>query len=236
MRSGGASLPQVTDSVRVTAKVIHRVKDMPTNSLLSEALAAAQPEKLPERHQKRRSAVAVVADKDELQDASLLLIRRAEHERDPWSGHMAFPGGRQEHFDRNGIATARREMREEVGFDIEEFEARGHARVIGRLSDFSTRRRAIPIDMIVSPYVFETKQRPVLVTNYEVDDALWIPLAYFAEPANRSSLEFDFNGKHWNMPCVRYSEAHVVWGMTLKIIDELLGFAGVDVPEHLRSS
>lgn len=202
---------------------------------LAQALAGASPEKLPERHHKRRSAVAVVLDNDAPKDASLLLIRRAQHERDPWSGHMAFPGGRQEKYDRNGLATAIRETHEELGFNIDAASEQGVARVIGRLSDFSTRKRAIPIDMIVSPYVIHIEQRPELVPNYEVDDALWIPLAYFADPANRDSLDFSFAGRDHAMPCVRYSDQHVVWGMTLKMIDELLGFAGSEIPLELRS-
>lgn len=206
-----------------------------TATSIAQALAAAQPHKLPERHHKRRSAVAVVVDHDSMQNASLLLIRRAQHERDPWSGHMAFPGGRYEQHDRNGLATAKREMHEEVGFDIDDATARNAGRVIGRLSDFSTRRRAIPIDMIVSPYVFQIEERPQLAPNYEVDDALWIPLAFFADPDNRSSLDFRHGGQNHAMPCVRYSDDHVVWGMTLKMIDELLCIAGAALPGALRS-
>ncbi|NNM11485.1 MAG: CoA pyrophosphatase [Pseudomonadales bacterium] len=208
---------------------------MSTNNSLAEALARAKPVKLPERHQMRRSAVAVVLDSDVLADASLLLIRRAQHERDPWSGHMAFPGGRKEDFDRNGLATAKREMHEEVGFDIDAASAGSLGRVIGRLSDFSTRRRAIPIEMIVSPYVFQIEARPRLSPNYEVDDALWIPLAYFADPANRSKIDFEYNGRNHAMPSVPYSDSHVVWGMTLKMIDELLAVVGAGVPDGLRS-
>ncbi|RZV57093.1 MAG: hypothetical protein EX270_04210 [Pseudomonadales bacterium] len=63
---------------------------MSTNNSLAEALARAKPVKLPERHQMRRSAVAVVLDSDVLADASLLLIRRAQHERDPWSGRLIY--------------------------------------------------------------------------------------------------------------------------------------------------
>ena len=40
------------------------------------------------------AAVAIVHARDAA--ASVLLIRRAERESDPWSGHWSFPGGRRE--------------------------------------------------------------------------------------------------------------------------------------------
>ena len=80
--------------------------------------------------------------------------------------------------------------------------------------------RAIPIDMVVSPYVFLVEKRPHLTINYEVADTVWIPLSYFADLRNRSSLQYSIAGKTVSLPCFRYSEEKVVWGMTLKMIDE----------------
>ncbi|MGB5283894.1 MAG: NUDIX domain-containing protein, partial [Polyangiales bacterium] len=48
----------------------------------------------------------------------VFFIRRAEHPRDPWSGHMAFPGGRRDAGDATLLDTAMRETREEVGVDL----------------------------------------------------------------------------------------------------------------------
>ena len=108
-------------------------------SSISQNLAKAKPVKLASRHFNQRSAVAILVDQDQLSDASLLLIKRAESPNDPWSGHMAFPGGRLEKGDRNGLATAKREMYEEIGFDIDagnETDIQGEC--IGRLSDLQT--------------------------------------------------------------------------------------------------
>ncbi|MDP5071772.1 MAG: NUDIX domain-containing protein, partial [Congregibacter sp.] len=62
----------------------------------------------------KRAAVALVL---QLRDGELgvLMIRRAEREGDPWSGQMAFPGGRMDKTDANGYAVAVRETHEEVG-------------------------------------------------------------------------------------------------------------------------
>jgi 8-oxo-dGTP pyrophosphatase MutT (NUDIX family) len=48
----------------------------------------------------------------------LLFIRRAEHEADPWSGQMGFPGGRAEAGDTDLKQTAIRETLEEIGIDL----------------------------------------------------------------------------------------------------------------------
>ncbi|HVP46454.1 MAG TPA: NUDIX domain-containing protein [Bryobacteraceae bacterium] len=49
---------------------------------------------------------------------SVLLIRRAERENDPWSGHWSFPGGRREPEDPDLLCTALRELNEESGIHL----------------------------------------------------------------------------------------------------------------------
>src|SRR6185295_3323821 len=64
-----------------------------------------------------RAAVAAIL-RESATDLEALLIRRAEREDDPWSGHMAFPGGRRGAADRDIEETARRETLEEIGLDL----------------------------------------------------------------------------------------------------------------------
>ena len=49
---------------------------------------------------------------------SVLLIRRAERTGDPWSGQVAFPGGKKQEGDLTARDTAVRETMEEVGIDL----------------------------------------------------------------------------------------------------------------------
>ena len=81
------------------------------------------------------AAVAVILAPD---PDALLLIRRAERAGDPWSGHMALPGGRQEPTEPDLFTTAVRETAEEVGLTL------GRRNLIGALDDVVPRTPVLP--------------------------------------------------------------------------------------------
>ena len=67
------------------------------------------------REQSLLTAAVAIILRDSDDGSEVLLMQRAKHERDPWSGQMSFPGGKIEPEDSNSKATAMREAREEVG-------------------------------------------------------------------------------------------------------------------------
>src|SRR5687767_10801396 len=95
-----------------------------------------------------RAAVAVIL-RDAPSGIEMLFIRRAEHPEDPWSGHMAYPGGRAEAHDPDLQATAMRETLEEIGIDL----ARS-AQLLGALDDIRAMARGVPVDLAITPFVF----------------------------------------------------------------------------------
>ena len=110
------------------------------------ALSNHQPRRKLLRAVMRRSAVAMIL-REQRGDSEILMIKRAEHEGDPWSGHMAFPGGRMEPGDRHGLDVARRETEEEVGLALADDEP-----CIGRLSDIMAHPALLGRrPMVVSP-------------------------------------------------------------------------------------
>ena len=80
---------------------------------------------------------------------------------------------------------------------------------------------------------FLVDKRPEFIINYEVADTIWIPLSYFANLGNRDSMELTLDGKFYRFACYPYHSEKIVWGLTLKMIDELLNLLGIETPNDL---
>lgn len=144
----------------------------------------------------------------------LLLIRRAERAGDPWSGHMALPGGRRAPDDPDLIATATRETAEEVGLELP-----GRA-LLGSLDDVVPRTPVLP-PVAVRPYVFALPERPPLVPNPEVAAVHWVLLDRLLHPQTYHSVSLQIRGESRDMPAYQLDDG-VVWGMTERIVTSLL--------------
>lgn len=154
-------------------------------------------------------------------ELELLLIKRAEREGDPWSGHMALPGGRSDPGDPDEEATAVRETLEEVGIDLA-----GRGLALGSLDDLVPRGGAPRI--VVSPFVFGAPAGTVATPNPEVDAAVWIPLRELAHPDAATEFLLEaVTGE--GSPPRRFpaigTRGYVIWGMTHRILDDFLALA-----------
>ena len=166
----------------------------------------------------RKAAVAGIL-RDGGEGVELLFIRRAEHPRDPWSGQMGLPGGRVDPGDASPLAAALRETREEIGLDLEAL-----GRPLGRLSEVRTHLPLGSVPHSVVPFAFAVEGDPALRLNEEVQEALWVPLPFLLDRGNRSSFTWVRKGLPLPMPCYTFRD-RVIWGLTLKIVDELLELA-----------
>jgi len=182
---------------------------------IRSALASHVPRRLEAKKTTRLAAVAAIL-RDGSPSPELLFIHRAEDPNDPWSGHMAFPGGRVEADDSSPLATAIRETQEELALDLEH-----HATPLGRLSDVSAMARGRRLDMVIVPFVFEIVELRTVRPNHEVQDVVWVPLAFLADPGNRSTTPWRRHGVSLTLPCYRY-QGHLIWGLTLGMVDELM--------------
>lgn len=163
----------------------------------------------------RFAAVAAVLREQE-GDAEVLLIRRAQQESDPWSGHMAFPGGRQDASDVDLLHTAVRETEEEVGLRL-----RPEDHLLGRLDDLPAVARGRRVGLIIAPFVFAIGGDPVLVPNAaEVDELVWAPLGPLVRGARNTIFRYQLDGRSVELPAYDV-DGRVVWGLTHRMLGEL---------------
>ncbi len=149
--------------------------------------------------------------------AELLFIVRAESPTDPWSGHIAFPGGRRDPEDTSLLATAIRETSEEVAIDLT------RAELLARLPDIPAFIRSRRGTLIVTPFVFALREDVVPTPNREVAATLWVPVAKLAAGDGRGTYAFTWESKPYELPCVRLDPGqHVLWGMTHRMMETML--------------
>jgi 8-oxo-dGTP pyrophosphatase MutT (NUDIX family) len=144
--------------------------------------------------------------------AETLLIKRAEHSGDPWSGHVAFPGGKREPGEAL-LFTALRETEEEVGLRL------APSMLLARLDDIEARSSVYRVAHFV--FAFDDAAAPTLTTNGEVAATLWVPLSRFARREDAGTFPCAFNGRTTEMPCFRLGD-YVLWGMTYRMVLNVL--------------
>jgi 8-oxo-dGTP pyrophosphatase MutT (NUDIX family) len=191
---------------------------------IRRALAAHRPEQLldPSRP---RAAVSLVL-RGAPPQPELLFIERARHPEDPWSGHMAFPGGRVDPGDRDPRAAAERETLEEVGLSLTDAEA------LGQLDDLEGRHAGRRLPLVISAYVYHLPDAGPLAPNHEVEEALWVPLADLVDPRHHVEYPVASGG----FPGIRVGDPapHVVWGLTYRFLETFLALLGRPLPDRWR--
>ncbi len=163
-----------------------------------------------------RAAVAVVLREGD-QGPEFVAIRRSERPGDPWSGHMALPGGRQHPSDADLEATVARETHEEVGIDL-----LAHGEMLGRLDELRAFGGGRPLSLIISPFVFALTAPVRLVLNeHEVDSAVWVPLGFLREREAQGHIRFSLAGQEIEHSAFVY-RGYTIWGLTYRILTGFL--------------
>jgi 8-oxo-dGTP pyrophosphatase MutT (NUDIX family) len=145
-------------------------------------------------------------------DFRVLFIRRAEHFGDPWSGHMAFPGGRRHPEDRDLRETAVREAREETGISLQK------ADFLGELDDVRPRSPALP-PILVRPHVFGVLREPPLTHSVEVAESTWIEMETLRSSHRETVVEV--HGATINVPAFVVG-SQLIWGLTERIANRFI--------------
>ena len=197
--------------------------ERPSLACFRDALRRHQPRLVPPGRQVPAAVAAILHQHHG--PVELLFIERSEHPGDPWSGHLAFPGGRQEGSDSGARAAAERETREEIGIDL----AAGE--YLGRLDDVGGQS----IRVVVSAFVYAVETAGPLVLSDEVRQGFWVPTDRLAEPSRHLSQRFALAGRQDSRhPAVDLlgPGRPVLWGITYRLTRQLLGLAGLSLPDN----
>lgn len=218
-RGGGKRTPRTAPQGPKREKAAAVTPDDSLLAALADALASRTYEEPARDPGLPRAAVAVLL-RPGAQGLELLLIRRAEREGDPWSGHVALPGGREQADDAGPADTAARETHEEVGIDV-----RAGGRMLGALEPVWPQSSRAP-GIVVRPFVFAVPADAEAVPNHEVDAAVWIPVRELLQPGAVTEHLFEIEGiEPMRFPAFG-ARGYVVWGLTHRILTTFLDVYG----------
>lgn len=163
--------------------------------------------------QRTRAAVAMIV-RELPGDLEILFIERATDVQDPWSGHLAFPGGKVEPGERARQA-AERETREEIGLVLES------ERYLGRMSDIVGAN--LPVRVSCFAYAaISSAINPVI--NREVRDVFWARLSDIRDPQRHQMAMVGFSGRSLEVPAIILPQPDkpVLWGITYRLVMQFL--------------
>ena len=144
------------------------------------------------------------------EDLEVFIVKRAEVDGDPWSGDMAFPGGKKAAQDEGMLDSAVREVMEETGIDLKPLKPLGYMEPLT-----SWVRRTFKVQPVV--YLFEGE--PPIRLNYELTKYMWTPIDELKKMKSRDTV------KGFDSSVYRIGD-DVVWGLTCRMLDRLIEIFG----------
>ncbi len=181
---------------------------------VSHCLKAALKQPAPSSAQdlpQKTAAVSLLLQVHPVHGPTTLWIQRAENPRDPWSGHMGFPGGRQEEADKDSLETAQRETLEEIGLDLKD------SLYLGPLQQHPVYSRKGRAAFKLAAHAFWLPQAPrFTLESREVAAIHEIPMTYLKDPQNATEKQIVWKEKPMQFPAIRFRD-RLLWGLSLKV-------------------
>jgi 8-oxo-dGTP pyrophosphatase MutT (NUDIX family) len=141
---------------------------------------------------------------------SVLFTQRTEH-LPSHAGQICFPGGRFHDEDENLLATALREMHEEIGLSPDEVE------IAGFLDCYETLNTGFTILPVVG---FLRENFALTVNAQEVAEVFEAPLDFLLDPKNHAVRSVERGGVLREFFAIDYGR-HTIWGATAAMIVNL---------------
>lgn len=160
-----------------------------------------------------RAAVAMILHQG-IDGMEVLFIQRAAHIRDPWSGHIAFPGGKLEDGELE-YSAACRETLEETGIDLKK------ERYLGRLSDIVGTN--LPVRVSCCLFMVDRSQSKHIL-NEEVNDLFWVSLSDLKDAGRHQQSSVNFGERQFEVPAIKLpvDNKPVLWGITYRLVMQFL--------------
>ncbi|MDT8444663.1 MAG: CoA pyrophosphatase [Desulfuromonadales bacterium] len=194
---------------------------------IAKVLANHQPEILTPDH--RVHAAVSMLLKQGSTSPQVLFIIRAEHAQDPWSGNIAFPGGRLNQNDESPQQAAERETFEELAFDLSQ------TSYLGRLNDLY----GATMPVLVSGFVYQLLEPATFKPNHEVAATFWSPLERLLEPERHQFRTIVYRGEERIHPVVELLKPRqpLLWGITYRLLRSFFELYDLDfgAPEPAES-
>lgn len=153
-----------------------------------------------------------------VENPHLLFIKRAENENDNWSGHIAFPGGKQDEEDQGDHHTTERETFEEVGLEI------NRNQFVGYLKAVQARKKSKLLDFAIQPLIYfnDNMEQELILDPLEVAQAYWIPLSHLLLKENHIQHQIAYNDKSMLFPAIKFPENSILWGLSYMFLTDLI--------------
>jgi len=202
-----------------TARELDDLERHPHVARLIRSLAERPPVVVRPEPQMRLAAILLALRARADGEPELLMIKRAEAEGDPWSGHIACPGGRMEPGDHDLAVTAVRETLEETGVDVVR-----DGRLLGHLDDLSPRTPTLP-PIVIRPYVALVRAEVEILPSREVAAAFWVPVSALREQTAWGLAQIAVGGTLREVSVFQHGE-YTVWGLTERVLRQFLAYIG----------
>ena len=141
------------------------------------------------------------------QDLKVLFVKRVKNPTDPWSGQMAFPGGKRDAKDQSQTETVVRETLEETNINLLD-----RCRFLGVMETLRSTQRP---EMKVLPFVVLLQHEPLIKMSEELEEFVWISLEELVQ--HKGTVKFSFG----ESPAYLVGDS-VIWGLTYRILEKFV--------------
>lgn len=156
------------------------------------------------------AAVALLL-KPKNQTLELFFVKRADNPADPWSGQMAFPGGKRDPKDQNLKQTVVRETLEETSINLLD-----RSRFLGAMEPLRSTRRP---EMRILPFIILLEHDLTIKLNEELEWFVWVSPEELLQHRGTARLSFG------EVSAYVFGEM-VIWGLTYRILRKFFQILG----------